>query len=86
MSASAPSSLRRPGRPPVCSSDTRDRAIELREAGLSYAEISKRLQAEGLPTPGGGAWTKAHVYNLLHTRHVEERRSQLTRAGGRTEG
>jgi hypothetical protein len=62
---------RRPGRPPCCSRVLAVRIIQLRQAGLSYAQICTALNAEQIPTPmGGSRWLKSHVDRLLHTRYV----------------
>lgn len=42
------------------------RAVELREQGLSWAEIARRWNAEGIPTPSGkGQWHDASVARLV---------------------
>jgi hypothetical protein len=42
----------------------------LRLAGFSLAQISIRLNGDGVLTPAGRPrWTKSHVYRLLKSRH-----------------
>lgn len=41
------------------------RVEELRAAGASLAEVARALQAEGVPTPRGGAWTATAVRRAL---------------------
>jgi Recombinase len=66
-------SPRRPGRPPCCPRELAVRIIQLRQAGLSYAQICTVLNAEHIPTPmGRSRWLKSHVDRLLHTRWVED--------------
>jgi Recombinase len=49
------------------------RAAELREQGLSWAEIARRLNAEGIPTPSGkGKWHDASVVRLVKAAKEEE--------------
>jgi hypothetical protein len=44
------------------------RLIHLHTEGLSYEGIAALLNAEGVPTPGGGTrWLKSSVDRLLHT-------------------
>lgn len=64
---------RGPGRPPSCSRELALRIITLRGDGLSLAQISAVLNAEGVPTPmGRSAWSKSHVDRLLHTKFVRD--------------
>jgi|HubBroStandDraft_1064217.scaffolds.fasta_scaffold1025413_2 hypothetical protein len=72
MSATmSPFQLRRPGRPPCCPLEVALRVVDLRRQGLSYAEISAVLNAEGVPTPAGRPrWQRSYVDRLLHTRYV----------------
>jgi len=69
-SASQP---RRPGRPSACPREIVIHIVELRRQGLSYAEISAKLNRAGVPTPAGRpVWHKSYVDRLLHTRYAEE--------------
>ena len=73
---SAPSPVlqaRRPGRPPACPLEVVIHVVELRNQGLSYADISAQLNREGISTPTGRPiWHKSYVDRLLHTRYVTE--------------
>lgn len=61
-------STRRPGRPRRCPLDVLVRVVELREAGVKLTEICNLLNAENIPTPGGGQWWwPSHVHRLLGT-------------------
>jgi len=76
----APANRRR-GRPPCCSRELAVRTIELRQAGLSYAQICTVLNTEQVPTPmGGSRWLKSHVDRLLHTHYVRDIMTELLRA------
>ena len=45
-----------------------ERVIEMREAGLGYAEIARRLNADGVPTARGGRqWWPSSVCSLCAT-------------------
>ena len=64
---------RRPGRPPACPVEVVIYVVELRNQGLSYAEISMALNSEGIPTPTGRpVWQKSYVDRLLHTQYAQE--------------
>ena len=63
---------RRRGRPPVCTRELALRVVRLQRQGLSYREIAVALNAEGIRTPFGLPWRKAHVDRLLHTRYARE--------------
>ena len=68
MSITVASSTRRPGAPRRCPLDVLVRVVELRAAGALLKEICEQLNAEGIPTPGGGArWWPSHVCRLLGT-------------------
>jgi hypothetical protein len=42
------------------------RAVELREQGLSWTEITRRWNAEGIPTPSGkGQWHDSNIARLV---------------------
>jgi DNA invertase Pin-like site-specific DNA recombinase len=45
--------------------DVLGRVAELQASGLSLAGIARTLQAEGVPTPRGGAWTATAVRRVL---------------------
>lgn len=78
---SAPSPVRRAGRPPACPLAVVIRVVELRRQGLSYAEISVVMNREGIPTPAGRpVWQKSYVDRLLHTRYAREIWDQCTNA------
>lgn len=71
-----------PGRPRLCSDEVLDRVVRMRIAGHSYKEITDRLNALKIRTPGSQrAWTRSHVVRLLHTRSAQVIREQLTSAG-----
>jgi hypothetical protein len=45
----------------------------LRAKGLTYAQISAVLNAEGVPTPmGRPRWLKSSVDRLLHTQYIRD--------------
>jgi hypothetical protein len=68
MSIAAASSARRVGRPRRCPLDVLVRVVELREAGALLTEICDQLNADHIPTPGGGLrWWPSHVHRLLGT-------------------
>jgi hypothetical protein len=59
---------RRRGRPRLCQIDLLVRVVELRLEGALLAEICNHLNADGVPTPGGGLrWWPSHVHRLLRT-------------------
>ena len=78
MSAPSPAlQSRRPGRPPACPLEVVIYVVELRNQGLSYADISAQLNREGIPTPTGRpVWQKSYVDRLLHTRYAQELRER----------
>ena len=54
------------GRPPVLVPASAQRAVELRDQGLSLAQIAASLNAEQVPTPSGkGQWGKSNVQYVL---------------------
>jgi DNA-binding transcriptional MerR regulator len=54
------------GRPPVPLPASARRAAELRDQGLSLAQIAAALEAEQVPTPSGkGRWAKSNVQHVL---------------------
>jgi hypothetical protein len=68
MSLTIAPSTHRPGRPRRCPLDVLVRVVELREAGAKLTEICDQLNAEKIPTPGGGRrWWPSHVHRLLGT-------------------
>jgi len=70
-----------PGRPRLCSDEVLDRVVRMRMAGHSYKEITDRLNALQIRTPGSRrAWGRSHVVRLLHTRGAQVIREQLTNA------
>lgn len=63
----------RRGRPPCRLPHVVARVVALRRQGLSLAQISVTLNAEGVSASTGKArWTKSHVDRLLHTRHAQD--------------
>ncbi|WP_431919871.1 recombinase family protein [Nonomuraea jabiensis] len=73
MSEATYAPRRRRGRPPCCPPDVVKRILDLRRQGLSLSTISRVLNNEGIPTPGGSArWQKSYVDRLLHTRYAQE--------------
>ena len=56
---------------------TYTRMVELRTAGLTYAQVAEALTAEGRPTRRGGAWSAAVVWRLI------ERGGAITKKPGR---
>ncbi len=86
MSAPAPQT-RRPGRPPACPLEIVLRVIDLRRRGLSYADISRAMNRDGIPTPAGrSVWQKSYVDRLLHTRYVMDLLEGIAMASPRTQG
>ncbi len=72
-----------PGRPRLCSDEVLHRVVRLRAAGHSYREITDRLNAMHIRTPGSQSpWTRSHVVRLLHTRSAELVFQQLRSAAG----
>ncbi|MEU7002940.1 recombinase family protein [Nonomuraea sp. NPDC046570] len=66
----APARLR--GRPRACPDEVLRRVVALRQAGAIYADICAALNAEGVPTPGGGhRWWPSHICRLLRTRDAQ---------------
>ncbi len=54
------------GRPPAPVPASGQRAAELRDQGLSLAQIAAALDAERVPTPSGkGRWGKSNVQYVL---------------------
>jgi hypothetical protein len=54
------------GRPPTQTPAAGQRAAELRDQGLSLAQIGAALDAEQVPTPSGkGRWAKSSVRYVL---------------------
>lgn len=65
MTTAAPT---RRGRKRQCSDGVLEYVADLHRAGMSLRGIAVRLNAEGVPTPGGGArWHHTYVDRLLHT-------------------
>ena len=59
---------RRRGRPRRCPQDVLERVVSLRKRGDLLTEICDQLNADGVPTPGGGKhWWPSHVHRLLRT-------------------
>lgn len=68
MSIVIASPIRRPGRPRLCRIDLLVRVVGLRLGGALLEDICNQLNAEGVPTPGGGSrWWPSHVHRLLRT-------------------
>jgi len=64
---------RRPGRPPCCSPEARQRIRELKDQGYSLRQIARVLNDEDIPTPMGQAqWDKSHVWRVLGTLYMQE--------------
>ncbi|WP_158220322.1 recombinase family protein [Kineosporia sp. A_224] len=56
------------GRPRRCPDDVLARVLQLRAGGARLVDIAAALNADGVPTPGGGArWWPSHVSRLLAT-------------------
>ncbi|WP_432854856.1 recombinase family protein [Amycolatopsis sp. CA-161197] len=71
----------RRGRPRLCPDHVLARVIQLRSRGARYIDICASLNAEGIPTPGGGAqWYPSHLSRLLRTRHAREFKISATTA------
>jgi recombinase len=70
---SAPLSLKRqPGRPRRCPLEVLVRVVSLRVDGARLLDICDTLNAEHVPTPGGGErWWPSHVHRLLRTRDAQ---------------
>lgn len=59
---------KRVGRKRLCSDRVLVYVVDLRLGGASLRGIAARLNAEGVPTPGGGLrWHHSYVDRLLHT-------------------
>lgn len=59
---------RRRGRPRLCHIDLLVRIVELRLGGARLKDICNQLNADGVPTPGGGSrWWPSYVHRLLRT-------------------
>ncbi len=56
------------GRRPELGLDVVARIVRESDAGASLATIAARLQADGVPTPRGGAWSRASVQSALRRR------------------
>ena len=68
MAMASPAGRRRPGRPRRCPDEVLIRVIRLREAGMRQIDVCALMNAEGVPTPGGGArWYPSHISRLLAT-------------------
>jgi hypothetical protein len=68
MTATGLTTRRRVGRPRSCPLDVLTRVVCLRIEGARLQDICDLLNAEGLPTPGGGKrWWPSHVHRLLGT-------------------
>ncbi|WP_412768041.1 recombinase family protein [Gordonia amicalis] len=57
------------GRPPLCAENVARLIKQLRDSEFSDPAISNYLNARGIPTPAGKAWTRTHVWHLRHRRH-----------------
>jgi hypothetical protein len=56
------------GRPRRCPDDVLALVVASRGAGARLADICARLNADGVPTPGGSTrWYPSHVSRLLRT-------------------
>jgi hypothetical protein len=72
MSIAVEPPRRRPGRPRRCPLDVLVRVVELREEGTLYKEICNQLNADHIPTPGGGIrWWPSHVCRQLETHDAQ---------------
>lgn len=81
MTAQTPSPRRRRGRPRRCSPEILTRVVRLRADGALLREISSSLNAEGLPTPGGGRrWWPSHVQRLLQTLDAQQLMDEVCRS------
>lgn len=70
-----------PGRPRLCSDEVLHTVVRMRVAGHSYREITDRLNALRIRTPGSQRpWSRSHVVRLLHTRSAQVVTEQLTNA------
>jgi hypothetical protein len=56
------------------SQDLYDRIMALKATGLGYRRIAKVLNAEGIKTPRGKAWTSPHVYSIIKKRRLRDER------------
>lgn len=75
---------RRVGRPRSCPLDVLRRVVCLRLEGARLQDICDVLNAEGLPTPGGGKhWWPSHVHRLLETCDAQAVTDELSPASGR---
>jgi DNA invertase Pin-like site-specific DNA recombinase len=68
------------GRPPLLADEVAIRAAELRAGGLTHEQVVARLNAEQVPAPTGGAWSRQSAWRT--TRRGDR---LLARAGQRRE-
>jgi hypothetical protein len=67
------------GRPPCCSPELARYIWQLRNSGLSQAQIQSVLNSQGIPTPMGRPhWWKSSVDRVLKTKYMRE----LEESGG----
>lgn len=72
MSTTVASQMRHVGRPRRCPLDVLIRVVELRDTGARLMEICNQLNADKIPTPGGGMrWWPSHVHRLLGTQDAQ---------------
>ncbi len=65
------------GRPRSCADEVLARVVAARARGKRLADIASALNADGVPTPGGGSrWYPSHVSRLLRT---QDARQELAR-------
>jgi Recombinase len=63
------------GRPRRCPDEVLARVLTSRTAGARLVDICAQLNADGVPTPGGGArWHPSHVSRLLRTQDARASR------------
>lgn len=69
---------RRPGRKRQCPDEVLARVLTMRRDGCSLRGICAGLNADGVPTPGGGPrWWPSHVARLLNTAAAQDMMNAL---------
>jgi Resolvase, N terminal domain len=71
-------STRRQGAPRRCPDHILTQIVELRASGARLMDICSTMNANGVPTPGGGSrWWPSHVHRLLATQDARQRRAEI---------
>lgn len=62
------------GRPPLLPDDLAKRLVRMKNRGMSLRQIAAKLNADGVPTPGGAKeWTHSGVHHVLRRKSIRER-------------